>query len=320
MIAGAALRSLLGQVTQPETGYNVVDISGHDGFSIGRGRGNSVVLLTPPDAAPDAPTRLDVIRLDPKIRCLIESPHGPQERDHGLIEFYEGEQALLSPFLEVATALVRLLGPEPAPGEVSRGMRAVVRLFAEGRPVRGEVLGLWGELLLMTLVDEPQPLIDAWHATVDERFDFASAGARVEVKTTARAERIHHFNLVQLLPVEKADRLVVSIMTTRTDAGTSVQELVARLESLLSGDAQRQMKIHLQVAEVLGSGWMQQVSAAFDELQAQDSLRVFEAQFVPRVEPGPSSVLAVDLTVDCSDLPTAPVIVTDLAAFVSKSP
>lgn len=320
MITGAALRTVLDGVTQPhEGGFNVVDASPGSAFKVGRGSDGSVVLLTPPDTAPEAPTHLEIVRLDPRIRCTTTRADGlSSEQDHGLVEFLEHDEALLTAFLEVAAALIRLLGPDPAPGEVSKSMRQVVNLFATARARRSEVLGLWAELLVISLSSDPATMVDAWHTSIDDRFDFAAPGERVEVKATTRSDRVHHFNLVQLLPVEQARTAVVSIMTTRTGVGTTTGALVARLEGRLAGDPYRQMKIHLQVAETLGSDWMHQMHSAFDETQAKDSLRVLEAEGVPRVEPGPQAVLEVSLTVDCSDVPELFVIKSDLASSLLR--
>lgn len=294
------LEALLAPLDEPgASGYSVAPIPEAGGYRVGRGREGTVVLLTPPDPDPDPPTRLRMLALDPRVRCQLRDTAGEvTEQDQGLVEFRPEDEALLLPFLEVASALVRLLGAAPGPGEVSRGMQLLVRLFEDDRSASGSVVGLWGELLFLHQADDPGALVDAWHASTDDRFDFSAEGTRFEVKTTTRPARVHQFNLAQLLPVDGADVRVVSVMTTVTDAGTSVQELVARLESRLSPT--RQMKVHAQVAATLGSSWMTEISKRFDETQAAASVRVLDASAVPRVEPGPAQVLTVDLTVDCS--------------------
>lgn len=294
------LETLLEPLPEPDgSGYNVAPVPEASGYRVGRGTAGSVVLLTPPDADPDPPTRLRMLALDPRVRCRLQDASGlVTEQDQGLVEFRPDDEALLVPFLEVAAALVRLLGASPGPGEVSRGMQLLVRLFEEDRAGSGSVLGLWGELLFLLQAEDPDSLVDAWHASTDDRFDFSTEGSRFEVKTTTRPDRVHQFNLAQLLPVDGAVVRVVSVMTTVTDAGTSVQELVARLETRLLPP--RQMKVHAQVAATLGSSWMTEISKRFDETQASASVRVLDASAVPRVAPGPAQVLTVDLTVDCS--------------------
>lgn len=302
MTDGTELLGCLENLQPPQQGgYNVVPVPGQLGYRVGRGVEGQVVLLTPPDPDPDPPKTLLHLRLAPRMRCRVEDPGGQaRDEDWGLIAFQPDDRALVEPFLEVSAALIRLLGPDPAPGRVSQGMRRLVRLFDRTRSATGDAMGLWGELLTILQVAEPAPLVDAWHAKVDARFDFATEGERLEVKTTGRSQRVHRFSLEQLLPVAGTRTRVVSIMTTQTTAGTSVQELVRRLESQLAGDPERQLQVHDQVVVTLGAAWMHEVTAGFDENQATSSLRVLDAAHVPRVEPGPA-VLAVDLTVDCTD-------------------
>jgi len=299
-----SLAPLLESLAEPaDTGYNVAAVPDHPGYRIGRGAAGAVVLLTPPDPDPDPPTRLRMLGLDPKVRCRLNGSAGQAtEEDQGLVEFRPDDDHLLEPFLEVAAALVRLLGPHPAKGEVSRGMQLLVRLFEQDRSPTGSIVGLWGELLFILQEPDPAGLVDAWHASIDDRFDFATEGVRLEVKTTTKPERIHTFNLAQLLPVQGAETTVVSLMTTSTDTATSVRELVVRLEERLIGSPGRQMKVHQQVAATLGSDWMNKVSSRFDEHQALVSLRKMAASSIPRVDPGPVAVLSVELTVDCTEV------------------
>lgn len=322
---GADLLACLESLEAPQHGgYNVVPVPGQPGYRIGRGSDEKVVLLTPPDPVPEPPKDLAHIGLFPRIHCKIESAGGVvRGEEAGLIAFQPDDPALVEPFLEVAAALIRLLGPDPAPGQISRGMRRLVRLFDRNRSATGDVLGLWGELLTILQVAEPAPFVDAWHATVDARFDFVTEGARLEVKTTGRSQRVHRFSLEQLLPVDGTRTHVVSIMTTQTQVGTSVQDLVRRLESQLAGDPERQLRVHDQVAVTLGPSWLREVSTRFDEHQGVRSLRVVDAATVPRVDPGPEAVLAVDLTVDCTtateDAPGAESLLDGLGALLDPA-
>ena len=305
MTGSSDLKALLESVAPPAFGgYSTVTVPGHDGYRVGRGKEGSVVLLTPPDVDPDPPTRLRLVQLDPKIRCRVEGPKGVgHEADYGVVDFRPEDDGMLDAFLAVAGALVRLLGPDPAPGQVSRGMRRLVKLFELDRQPRGSVIGLWGELFVIASSTDPGRMVDAWHASVDDRFDLADQGSRLEVKTTTSNARVHEFNLNQLQPVGGVDTHVASVMTTETRLGTSVGQMVERVEQLVLGHPDRQMKVHEQVAEILGPDWFRRAGRRFDEAQASGSLAVLECEAVPRVADPPPDVLKVRLTVDCSDVP-----------------
>lgn len=213
------------------------------------------------------------------------------------------DDEMLEPFLGVAATIVRLLGASPAPGEVSAGMRRLVKIFDPSQPPRGSVLGLWAELHIIIESSSPAALVDAWHAHVDARFDFSAEGSRLEAKATTKGERVHMFNLRQLKPVVGSKVVVASVMTTETNAGCSVGELVQQLEALLAGDGARQMKVHTQVADTLGSDWVRHLGRRFDQTQARESLVLLDPALIPQVEDPPPGVLDVHLTVDCTDVP-----------------
>lgn len=304
MTTGADLAELLGSVTAPASGgFNVALVEEDPSYRIGRGADGALVLLTPADSDPEPPTRLRRLSLDPRLRCSVTSSgRDPEEGDFGVVQFRTDDPDMVPPFLDVVAALIRLLGPDPADGEVSLAMRRLVRLFAAVAPMRGSVLGLWAELLAVVSSGSPAALVDAWHAHVDARFDFSAPGSRLEVKATTRDARIHHFSLQQVSPVAATTVTVLSCMTTETAAGTSVGDLVARLEHVLAGDAPRQMKLHEQVASVLGSDWWTHLDHRFDEQQALGSWALLPADQIPSVVCDEPAVLDVRLTVDCTDV------------------
>lgn len=306
MTTGADLETELSQVLAPaEDGFVVRPVPSASGYSVGRGADGVIVLLTPPDDQPDPPTRLRAMTLEPKVLCrLQQAGTDAVEEERGLVAVRMLGQEMLAPFLAVAAALVRLLGPAPASGEVSAGMRRLVKIFEPSEAPRGSALGLFGELLVIASGSDPGALVDAWHARVDNRFDYAAEGTRLEVKTTTKDVREHMFELHQLKPVPGADARIASMMTTETGAGTSIGDLVARVEQGLRGDAQRQVKVHQQVAATLGADWVRYLGYRFDEAQALQTLVVLNPYLVPQVDEPPAAVTSVALTVDCTDVPT----------------
>ncbi|MCO7237919.1 PD-(D/E)XK motif protein [Aeromicrobium sp. CnD17-E] len=286
-----------------EPGFDVLDVASAPGFKIGRDADDSVVLLTPADTSPEPPTQLWRLSLDPSIMLSVRHPDGSTEKgEYGLVRLRLGEAEYLEPFLQVVANLVRVIGSSPGPGEVSIAMRRMVRLFDASPNPRGSVLGLWGELLTICESEAPAELVDAWHASVYDNFDFAASGSRLEVKTTTGTGRRHIFSLEQLLPVPGATVTIVSITTTETAAGTSVEDLISRTKNLLDTDPVRQMRVHEVVAQTLGAEWARHVDHRFDEDQAIQSLRFLPAPAVPRVGEVPDAISGVSFTADCSDV------------------
>lgn len=301
MTTGDDLITALASIQRGGTsGFDVIDIGSAPGFKIGRDDENAVVLLTPADKSPEPPTQLWRLSLDPSITLSVRFADGSEERgEFGLIRLRLGEAEYLEPFLHVVANLIRIIGPDPSPGEVSIAMRRLVKLFDASPNPRGSVLGLWGELLVLCSTSDLTAIIDAWHADVDDRFDFAANGSRLEVKATTKMERQHIFSLEQLCPVPGASVSIASIMTTETNAGTSVNDLIIRAERLLDNDPMRQMRIHEVVAQTLGAEWARHVDHRFDEEQGRETLVLLPAAGIPRVGDVPVQVTGVRFTADC---------------------
>ncbi|QKE00296.1 PD-(D/E)XK motif protein [Nocardioides marmotae] len=299
--ASDLLRELRQVVAPAAAGFSVRDVPSAPGYKVGRGVEGAVALFTPPDDAPEPPTRLRTLQLDPRVLLAFEDADGSSvEAEHGLVQLWLQSDELLEPFLGVAAVIIRLLGSDPSPGEVSAGLRRLVRIFDPAQPPRGSVLGLWAELLVIHEASDVAAMVDAWHAYVDARFDFSAEGSRLEVKATTRDSRIHEFNLRQLQPVEGAEVVVASLMTTETRAGRSVASMVERIEQRLVGDTARQAIVHELVSETLGTDWARHVGRRFDERQAVDSLAFLDPAQIPQVVDVPTEVLEVHIMVDCT--------------------
>ena len=286
-----------------EDGFDVADLPSAAGFKLGRAEGAALVLLTPPDSSPEPPTKLQRVSLEPSAQLHIRHADGRVEEGHwGVVQLNLGELEYLDTFLAVIANVVDVIGQAPEPGQVSIAMRRLVRLFDPSSTPRGSVIGLWGELLVLNSASDPNEMLDSWHSDVDDRFDFAAQGSRLEVKTTTRTERKHMFSLEQLLPVSGASTSVASVMTTETLAGTTVQQLISDAEEHFAVDPSRQMRIHEIVAATLGAEWFKHVHHAFDAEQAVESLTIFPADSIPKVGDVPAQVTGVTFTADCTEV------------------
>lgn len=310
MTSSADVAAALSQVHVPEVGgYDVARISGAPSFRVGRGGDGSIVLLTPPeeDGSVGAPTRLRRLTVHSRTTIAVgEAGRVPSSETVGFVELRELSDDLVPAFCGIAATVANLIGNAPAPGTVRAALRHVVRLF-EPRPGRGgSVLGIWGEVLAILAARDTEEMVEAWHAAVDDRFDFAAPGRRVEVKTTETGKRLHEFNLEQLRPLESADTRVVSIVTTATSSGASLGDLIEELQASLASRVDLSMKVWQLVAETLGADWLPATSSMrWDRLQATQSARVFRGADIPSItEALNPAVESVRLRVVCEHVTT----------------
>lgn len=314
----SVVEQMLRDLLVPEQDFRVVPLPDRPGYRIGRSHDDGIVLLTPSDPEPRHPVKLRRLHLLPRMSCTVTHQDGQSEQlEAGIVAYYPGTDDLVPHFIRVAEALADLLGPAPAPGEVSKQMARLVRLFEPSQPPRGSEVGLWGELLTILSAADVRQMLRAWHAKIDEKFDFSAEGSRLEVKTSSGAERIHRFRLHQLEPVPGAQVHVVSITTAQAHDGASVSDLVGRLIAALAGDPAAVLSLHEQVVGTLGPDWATSASRRFDEAQGLASMRLLDASGIPRVGTPPPEVVSVELAIDCSNVPaTSPASAGGLARLV----
>lgn len=156
---------------------------------------------------------------------------------------------------------------------------ALLELFRKlALPADQSVTGLWGELLLMHLTNSPGEFVDAWHLRATDGFDFAFPDRRIEVKTTERPSREHHFSLKQVRSGRQTD-FIASITLARSSAGLSVLDL-ARLIAERVTVVQR-AKLWRLVLETLGEDAEADGEQRFDVKSASDGLLFVRASDVP---------------------------------------
>jgi hypothetical protein len=112
---------------------------------------------------------------------------------------------------------------------------SIVRLFALGpvRDIQSYRQGLWGELFMMRQTRGYRFWAPFWHSEMNRAFDFSTVGRRVEVKTAAGTQRVHHFSHRQIYALENEEILIASILVREDDAGISLQELISECRAAL---------------------------------------------------------------------------------------
>lgn len=99
------------------------------------------------------------------------------------------------------------------------------------------VQGLWAELLVIEVSQDTERLIEAWHRDPEDRYDFAFANERLEIKSTSGVGRLHHFSSSQLPPDPGILLTVISIRAERVAGGESISRLLRRIEPRVSTTA-----------------------------------------------------------------------------------
>ena len=133
------------------------------------------------------------------------------------------------------------------------------------------------------------------------KFDFSiTAKKRLEIKSTIRPNRIHHFRHEQLLD-ELYDIRIVSIMLQKSDQGLSLDRLVELIRELYSDNYSLLLHIESVVSNIDHSILN---SLKYDKTYLDQNIRFFDANMIPHFcEKTPDGVFNAEYDCDLENLP-----------------
>ncbi|MBX7134342.1 MAG: PD-(D/E)XK motif protein [Fimbriimonadaceae bacterium] len=285
--------------------FTAMPIPGHPGARLARSaEGPAILFEISGQAAHLAPIVLRNLSVKHNARCRIEDGGQVQEGQFTVVMCTSQDPGLHGLFLD---AIQPLLGRVDSsdPRVVTAVVNALVELFrALGRPAETSVLGLWGELFLISVASDPDRMVGAWHVMPNDRYDFAFQDQRIEVKTTV-GRRHHTFSLVQLNPPKGVEAAIASIVTEVSAAGATVRELIATIcDRALSSEVASQLLI--STSKVLGSDIAAWGDSRYDQARAAESLRFFPSKLIPQPRCPSERVWDVTFRADLEGLQSLP--------------
>ena len=286
--------------------YYVVPVNGYENHFFGRSSaGQACLLLATARDYVRTPVRLSSIEVSYAIPCNIALIDGSdQVRTLTAIVCTDTDRAIQRYFAHVCETLLRIVGKSPSLRSVVEAVNHLVDLFQKlSRPPRKSAIGLFAELLVISVASEPKTAVGAWRNDPDDRFDFATSDVRIEVKASGNRERAHNFSLEQCMPPSGTCGLLISLFVEPSGGGTSLLDLIQEIESQIQGDIDLMMKFQEIVTEGLGEQTHVALSMRFDVQVAKSSMRVYELDSVPKVPvPLPRSVSRVRFRSDISGM------------------
>ena len=283
--------------------YNAAPIPGQSRHRVGKdpkGQASILIAVSSSTSGRTSPLRLEHLAVMHEVSSRIRDSKGNvREQAFTLI-------TCLTPaynryFLRIAEAVLQTLGASPTRSDVERVVSRLSDMFESVSDTGlGTIQGLWAELLVIEQSANPSFLLEAWHSTPEDRYDFNRADQRLDVKSTADEIPRHRFSLNQLTPPPGVEAFVASVQTERAGGGTSVDDLLNRIQKRVH-DAELSLKAEEIVGETLGIGNSQVEKVAFDEEIAVDSTRYFAAGDVPAPSRNlPPEVTSVKFTANLS--------------------
>lgn len=252
-----------------------------------------------------SPIKLEHISILYNINCKIIHDKTTEEDRFTVISCTDDDASIQKYFLRISETIIPIIGKEPTLGEVSSALDKLVELFrALKTSPRKSVQGIWAELLLITLSSNPRLLLEAWHCSPLDKYDFSKNDERIEVKSTSTRKRLHHFSLEQLNPPSDIRVLVASVVVERIGSGKSVNELIDIIRNKISEDKDLIFYIERIVSLTLGIEWRLASEEKFDYLMAKRSLMFYSTKNIPTINPViPIEIIDVHFIVDLTNIP-----------------
>ena len=296
--------------------FSALPLPGQSRYHVAKDvKGLLSVLISPADSvqAPQGlPVALENLTIRPNVECIITIDGSVQGGKFTIITCLDANESVIEMFLRVMVSIAEMLGPEPKQNSLIAVIEQVVRLFRSlSGQARKTIQGLWSELLIISESSDPHMLIQSWHATPAERWDFASGNQRIEVKSTTGVVRSHYFSLDQLSPPTSTSLVIASIFVERAGGGSSAEDLSCQIRKMLPHYPESLLKLDEVVVTSLGLSWQSTIEECFDLECALDSLRYFDAHVIPSIRcslsPQISDVrfradLSECVTVECDEL------------------
>lgn len=166
-----------------------------------------------------------------------------------------------------------------------------------------ELQGLFAELFVILHFSEIGCDISSkWQSRNMMKFDFSiSEKKRIEIKSTLKSSRTHHFKHEQLRS-EMYDIKIVSMMLRKSDYGLSLKDIVEKLQDMYADNYTLLLHIESMIAHVSGDDLE---SIKYDVIHLKENLRYYDAKEIPHFnEKTPEGVFNAEYDC-CLDTSTA---------------
>lgn len=245
-------------------------------------------LATTGTASHVANTILNILSVEYNLSCtFIDDDRSKLEAHYTVVTLRSVDDILLETFFDLVLLMIERLPKVPSKKEISVEVENLVSIFsAMACPPRNELQGLWAELLVIERSADSEIVGRAWHESPTAKYDFIMGRDKIEVKSTAKAVRVHRFTLEQLTPSAHSRVVVASCVVRESAAGNGGLSVVDLYDKICLKVQSADVRIHILkvIAETLGTDAHKGKEVCFDYAEASDSLRFYDSKDVPGVD------------------------------------
>jgi hypothetical protein len=250
-------------------------------------------------------TNLEFISVQFNRQCqLINQKKKAEEGIYTIISLKTDIEYLQEYFLKIVFILLCNVSDKPLLKELKIEIDKLINLFSKfTKPPIKTIQGLWAELLIIEQSKNPDYLIQSWHNSSSDKYDFNDGIDKIEVKSTLKSQRIHSFSIEQLAPNKNSQLLIASVFTIETGTGTNVSKLIENIETRIN-DKNLSFRLNELVALTLGKDFEKSFDIFFDYQFALDSIQFYQSSIIPTIQQNniPSNIMNVRFDCDLSNL------------------
>lgn len=186
-------------------------------------------------------------------------------------------------FLDLVYIVLKKLPTTPTVANLKLEIAKVISLFTAPPAFSKEVVkGLWAELFAILRGNDPLYLINSWHVSPDDKYDFNDGIDKVEVKATKNQERIHTFSIEQLNPNKDSKLLIASVIAAPTGKGSNIFDLIDAISERVT-DVDALLKLKEITYETIGPHLEESKKLRFDVSMAMNTYKLFNHFDVPSI-------------------------------------
>jgi len=110
--------------------------------------------------------------------------------------------------------------------EIASRVLELADLFKQIDYSTGDIVGLWGELYILSRAGNLDTAIRSWCFNKKAKYDYVTDGFALEAKTTLSSRRKHRFSLDQLRPAGEFRVYVASLALLEINSGHTADDLI----------------------------------------------------------------------------------------------
>lgn len=208
-------------------------------------------------------------------------------------------------FTDVFSIILQHIEAVPSEKELYREVRKVIDLFSTiTKPAVKSIQGLWAELLVIEKSSNPEYLINSWHNSPNDKYDFNDSKDKLEVKSTSKTKRIHKFSIEQLNNNSGSNLLIASTLVIETGTGKSILNLRDNIVTKINS-TNSHLRLNEIIYKTIGQEYEKLGDIFFDYQLASDSLSFYDVTSIPRININEIPAEITNVTFDC-DLSNIP--------------